>query len=207
MGYPVEEVVYTIQGEGANTGRSVVLCRFANGDSHLSQETSRDNSDDGYPLLECLGRGIYRSPESLARVIASKWPKDDRYHAIVIFTGEDPLSHLDSELVNAMHAEAVEVAVQTNGTMLPPGAVDWITVSPVAGADLVLEWGSELIVDWPQNLDMEALSKLRFEHYFVRPARGPNSKSNLQTAIRWCMECPTWRLSINMDNSFKAMTR
>ena len=106
-----------------------------------------------------------------------------------------------------MHTEGVKVAVETNGTMMPPGAVDWITVSPVAGADLVLEWGSELKVDWPQNLDMEALSKLHFEHYFVRPTGGQNYEGNLHMAIEWCMDNPQWRLNINLENNFKTMAR
>src|SRR5690606_13220876 len=144
------------------------------------------------------GGGKCRTAAELAAAIAAQWPADDdsgrRY---VVCTGGEPLLQLDASLIEALHAEGFEVAVETNGTQAAPEGLDWICVSPKAAAPLRLTAGDELKLVYPQPLAMpERFEGLVFTHFFLQPMDGPDQQANLAAAIRYCLAHPRWRLSL-----------
>jgi len=115
----------------------------------------------------------------------------------VVFTGGEPLLQVDADLVAAVHARGFEIAIETNGTRLPPDGIDWICVSPKAGADLVLTRGHELKLVYPQpELRPETVAELDFAHFFLQPMDGPDRSANTQAAVAYCLDHPQWRLSV-----------
>ena len=140
--------------------------------------------------------GKYTIAEALAGAVASQWPHQARGKRLVVCTGGEPLLQLDAALIGALHEHDFEIAVETNGTIAAPMGIDWICVSPKAGADLVQTRGQELKVVVPQPLDFDYLSTLDFEHRFVQPMDGPSRLENTQFAIDWCLQHPQWRLSV-----------
>src|SRR5687768_13437598 len=157
MSYAVKEIFYTLQGEGANTGRPAVFCRFAGCNLWTGREQDRATAICTFCDTDFVGTdgpdgGKFGTPEELARAVADRWPawKAEGARPLVVCTGGEPLLQLDAELVDALHAAGFEVAIETNGTRLPPPGVDWICVSPKAGTDLVLRRGNELKLVFPQ---------------------------------------------------------
>jgi len=273
--YSVKEIYYTLQGEGAQTGRAAVFCRFAGCNLWSGREEDRataicqfcdtDFADTGGP-----GGGKFASAEELARAIESRWrdhslpgpqvrgtppqrrrpvvgdpetgdtqgedanagpstrpllrsglAQDDRSlvtplaksasgfalndnignggddRRFVVCTGGEPLLQLDSALIDALHALDFEIAVETNGTIDAPSEIDWVCVSPKAGAELRQRSGDELKLIYPQaGAEPAALEGLNFGHFFLQPMDGPDREANTKAAIRYCLEHPRWRLSL-----------
>jgi 7-carboxy-7-deazaguanine synthase (Cx14CxxC type) len=201
MTYAVKEIFYTLQGEGANAGRPAVFCRFAGCNLWSGVERDRATAVCKFCDTDFVGTdgalgGKYTIAEALASVVASQWPQQASGKALVVCTGGEPLLQLDAALIDALHAHDFEIAVETNGTIAAPAGIDWICVSPKAGADLVQTRGQELKVVVPQPLDFDYLSALDFEHRFVQPMDGPSRLENTQLAIEWCLRNPQWRLSV-----------
>lgn len=203
MTYSVKEIFYTLQGEGANAGRPAVFCRFAGCNLWSGLERDRATAvcqfcDTDFVGTDGARGGKFTSADALADVIASEWPKPSSRGAqpLVVCTGGEPLLQLDASLIAALHARGFEIAVETNGTIAAPEGIDWICVSPKAGADLVQRRGQELKVVLPQPLDFAELATLDFEHRFVQPMDGPDRARNTQLAIDWCLQHPEWRLSV-----------
>ena len=201
MTYSVKEIFYTLQGEGANAGRPAVFCRFAGCNLWSGLERDRASAickfcDTDFVGIDGTRGGKFAKPAELAAVVASEWPITSKGKRLVVCTGGEPLLQLDESLIDALHAEGFEIAVETNGTIAAPAGIDWICVSPKAGADLVQTRGQELKVVVPQPLDFEYLSALDFEHRFVQPMDGPSRRENTQFAIDWCLQNPHWRLSV-----------
>lgn len=201
--YSVKEIFYTLQGEGANAGRPAVFCRFAGCNLWSGLERDRATAvcqfcDTDFVGTDGARGGKFTSADALADVIASEWPKPSSRGAqpLVVCTGGEPLLQLDASLIAALHARGFEIAVETNGTIAAPEGIDWICVSPKAGADLVQRRGQELKVVLPQPLDFAELATLDFEHRFVQPMDGPDRARNTQLAIDWCLQHPEWRLSV-----------
>jgi len=201
--YSVKEIFYTLQGEGANAGRPAVFCRFAGCNLWSGLERDRATAvcqfcDTDFVGTDGTRGGKFTSADALADVIASEWPTPSRRGArpLVVCTGGEPLLQLDVPLITALHARGFEIAVETNGTIAAPDGIDWICVSPKAGADLVQRRGQELKVVLPQPLDFAELASLDFEHRFVQPMDGPDRARNTQLAIDWCLQHPEWRLSV-----------
>lgn len=205
MTYSVKEMFYTLQGEGAQAGRPAVFCRFAGCNLWSGREEDRADAvctfcDTDFVGTDGQGGGKFRTAAELARAIAAKWPADDdsgrRY---VVCTGGEPLLQLDEPLIDALHAEGFEVAVETNGTQSAPKGLDWICVSPKAGAPVVLAAGDELKLVYPQPLAMpERFESLGFTHFFLQPMDGPDREANTRAAVAWCLAHPRWRLSVQM---------
>lgn len=201
MGYVVKEVFATLQGEGANTGRAAVFCRFAGCNLWTGREEHRASAvcrfcDTDFVGTDGPGGGHFAGADDLADAIEAAWPagEDDRF---VVCTGGEPLLQLDDALVEALHRRGFEVAIETNGTRLAPAGVDWVCVSPKAGADLVLTEGDELKVVVPQDgLDLAALAELPFTHHLVQPMDGPDRERNTELAVAYCRSHPQWRLSL-----------
>ena len=204
MSYSVKELFYTLQGEGANAGRPAVFCRFAGCNLWSGRESDRANAvckfcDTNFVGIDGPGGGRFASARELASAAAELVPESvhARARPMVVCTGGEPLLQLDSDLVQAFHEAGFEVAVETNGTQLPPPGIDWICVSPKAGAEFVLRSGHELKLVFPQlGADPAGYADLDFKHLFLQPMDGPAKQANTDLAIRYCLEHPQWRLSI-----------
>jgi 7-carboxy-7-deazaguanine synthase len=204
MSYAVKEVFYSLQGEGANTGRPAVFCRFAGCNLWSGREEDRATAicrfcDTDFVGTDGSGGGRFASASALAQAVAAMWPAQSspRARPFVICTGGEPLLQLDEHLVTALHDCGFEVAIETNGTQLPPPGIDWICVSPKARAELVLRSGDELKLIFPQTgAEPERFEHLDFRHFFLQPLDDPERTWNTQLALRYCLEHPQWRLSL-----------
>jgi 7-carboxy-7-deazaguanine synthase (Cx14CxxC type) len=201
MTYTVKELFHTLQGEGGQAGRSAVFCRFAGCNLWTGREADRETAtcrfcDTDFVGTDGPGGGKFANAESLADRILAAWPAgaERRY---VVMTGGEPLLQLDRPLIDALHARGFEIAVETNGTLAPPDGLDWICVSPKQGAELVARRGHELKVVYPQpGQDLDALSHLDFQHFFLQPMDGPERAANTAAAVAYCLAHPRWRLSL-----------
>lgn len=201
MTYAVKEIFYTLQGEGANAGRSAVFCRFAGCNLWSGLERDRGTAickfcDTDFVGTDGTRGGKYPDAIELAAAIRGEWPATSKGKRLVVCTGGEPLLQLDAALIDTLHAEGFEIAVETNGSIVAPSGIDWICVSPKAGAPLLQLSGQELKVVVPQPLDLEHLATLDFEHRFVQAMDGPLRVENTQFAIEWCLQHPEWRLSV-----------
>ena len=202
MTYIVKEIFYTLQGEGANTGRAAVFCRFAGCNLWSGREQDRGNAtcqfcDTDFVGTDGPGGGRFASAAALASAIAATWPGDIPHQRFVVCTGGEPLLQLDAPLLEALHREGFEVAVETNGTQPAHPGIDWLCVSPKAGAPLVQDAGHELKLVFPQaGADPADFEGLAFKHFFLQPMDGPERESNTAAALRYCLAHPRWRLSL-----------
>jgi 7-carboxy-7-deazaguanine synthase (Cx14CxxC type) len=203
MTYSVKEIFYTLQGEGANTGRPAVFCRFAGCNLWTGREEDRADAtcrfcDTDFVGTDGPGGGKFSDPSTLARAVAAAWPDGaSGGRRFVVCTGGEPLLQLDLPLLDALHAEGFDVAVETNGTVDPPPGIDWLCVSPKAGAPLVGREGNELKLVYPQDeAEPERFDTLGFDHFFLQPMDGPGLEANTAAALSYCLGHPRWRLSL-----------
>ncbi len=203
MTYSVKEIFYTLQGEGMQAGRPAVFCRFAGCNLWTGLERDRAQAicqfcDTDFVGIDGPGGGKFGDAEALASAINACWtPRGLPGKKFVVFTGGEPLLQLDASLIDAVHQRGFEIAVETNGTQPAPAGIDWICVSPKAGAPLVLTEGHELKLVYPQAGAMpEQFAQLAFEHYLIQPMDGPDRARNTVMAIDYCKAHPQWRLSI-----------
>lgn len=203
MSYAVKEIFYTLQGEGAHAGRPAVFCRFAGCNLWSGREADRDDAtcnfcDTDFVGTDGPGGGRFATAEELAARVKATWPAGaDQGTPYVVCTGGEPLLQLDGPAVEALHAAGFEVAVETNGTQSAPPGLDWICVSPKAGAALVLRAGDELKLVYPQaGAEPESFRGLAFRHRFLQPMDGPKLQANTAAAAAYCMAHPAWRLSL-----------
>jgi 7-carboxy-7-deazaguanine synthase len=201
MTYAVKEIFYTLQGEGANAGRPAVFCRFAGCNLWSGREEDRAEAvcrfcDTDFVGTDGENGGKYRTPDELVAMIASQWPQGEG-ERFVVCTGGEPMLQLDRPLVDALHAAGFEIAIETNGSLPVLDTIDWICVSPKAGAPLVQTRGNELKVVVPQgNQRLADYAKLDFDYFLVQPMDGPSREFNTKLAIDWCKRHPQWRLSM-----------
>lgn len=201
MSYAVKEIFYTLQGEGAQSGRAAVFCRFAGCNLWSGREADRAAAvckfcDTDFVGTDGDGGGRFATAGELADAIASRWPQSDEGKRFVVCTGGEPLLQLDAALIEALHRRNFFIAIETNGTIAVPEGVDWVCVSPKSGATLAVTRGDELKVVYPQETDPREYAGLDFEHFFVQPMDGECAKESLAAAIRFCAENPRWRLSL-----------
>lgn len=202
MSYQVKEIYYTLQGEGARTGRAAVFLRFAGCNLWSGREKDRGGAvctfcDTDFVGTDGPGGGSFPTPELLARAVAENWPRDSLATPYVVCTGGEPLLQLDEALIATLHAHGFEIAIESNGTMEAPRGIDWVCVSPKAQAKLKLTRGNELKLVYPQaDAPPERFAPLAFEHYFLQPMDGPEREANTRAAIRYCLAHPQWRLSL-----------
>lgn len=199
--YAIKEVFYTLQGEGANTGRPAVFCRFAGCNLWSGREVDRAKATCQFCDTDFVGTdgpdgGKFKTAESLAKACRAVCTAD-RGPGLIVLTGGEPMLQVDDALIDALHAEGFTVAIETNGTLPVLGSIDWICVSPKAGAELKQKTGNELKLVYPQEgIDPAALAGLTFEHRFLQPMDGPDQAANTAAAIRYCKANPEWRLSV-----------
>lgn len=202
MTYTVKEIFYTLQGEGANAGRAAVFCRFSGCNLWSGREEDRSRAVCTFCDTDFVGTGPdggrFVTASSLVSAISLAWRGGDAEgRRFVVCTGGEPLLQMDDALVRALHEAGFIVAVETNGTMQPPSGIDWICVSPKAGARLALDSGNELKLVFPQPAAMpDEFEGMRFEHFFIQPMDGPDLEENTRRAIDYCMLHPRWRLSL-----------
>jgi len=202
--YSVKEIFYTLQGEGAQAGRPAVFCRFSGCNLWSGREQDRAQAicqfcDTDFVGTDGVNGGRFAEASALAAAIDAQWPAGAALKKYVVFTGGEPLLHLDESLVAAMHDVGFEVAIETNGTLPVPEGVDWVCVSPKQGATLLLEQGNEIKVVIPQaGQDLATFEQLNFGHYFLQPMDGPDKQRNTELAINTCKQRPQWRLSVQM---------
>ena len=201
MAYAVKEIYLTLQGEGRNTGRPAVFCRFAGCNLWSGREADRADAQCRFCDTKFVGTGgpgggVFEEAAALARAVAAKWPHNGA-RPFVVCTGGEPLLQLDGPLIEALHAEGFEVAVETNGTLAVPDAIDWITVSPKAGAGLAQVSGDELKLVYPQaGAEPHEFEGLDFHHFMLQPMDGDERDENTRKALAYCLAHPRWRLSL-----------
>ena len=202
MSYQVKEIFYTLQGEGANAGRPAVFCRFAGCNLWSGREQDRADAICQFCDTDFVGTdgtlgGKFRNAELLAAQIEAQWPEGDTENRFVVMTGGEPLLQVDDALITSLHAKAFRIAVETNGTIAAPQGIDWICVSPKAGATWVQREGHELKVVWPQPaLNLAELEAARFTHRYLQPMDNILRADNTRRCVDLCMQRPAWRLSL-----------
>jgi 7-carboxy-7-deazaguanine synthase (Cx14CxxC type) len=200
--YKIKEIFYTLQGEGANAGKAAVFCRFAGCNLWSGREKDRSSAicqfcDTDFVGTDGTRGGKFQDADVLAETIVSCWPRERTSERFVVCTGGEPLLQLDFALIRELHVRGFKVAVETNGTCSPPPGLDWICVSPKAGAGLAIRTGDELKVVFPQDgLEPQTLESLAFRHFFLQPMDGPHLKANTAAAVSYCLANPKWRLGL-----------
>lgn len=203
VSYSVKELYYTVQGEGANAGAPAVFCRFSGCNLWSGLERDRATAackfcDTDFVGTDGAGGGVYESAEELANLIEKAWMGNDDQRMVVL-TGGEPLLQIDTPLLTALRSRRFRIAVETNGTRKVPVGVDWLCVSPKAGAPLTQTEGDEIKVVYPQkDLDLDALAKLNFSFFFLQPMDGPDAENNLRLVTRYCLDNPRWRVSVQL---------
>ncbi len=202
MSYQVKEIFYTLQGEGANAGRPAVFCRFAGCNLWSGREQDRATAVCQFCDTDFVGTdgtlgGKFADAQALAARIAAQWPTEAHDHRMVVLTGGEPLLQVDTPLVDALHAQGFFIAVETNGSIAAPAGIDWVCVSPKAGAPWVQRQGHELKLVWPQSgIDFAECEAASFTHHYLQPMDNAQRAANTQTCIAQCLQRPTWRLSL-----------
>ncbi len=202
MTYAVKEMYYTLQGEGARTGRAAVFLRFAGCNLWSGLERDRAEAvckfcDTEFVGTDGVGGGKFASAELLARAVTEKWPVAGGAKPYVVCTGGEPLLQVDDALVTALHEVGFEIGIETNGTLLPPAGIDWICVSPKADAELNLTRGNELKLIYPQERAApERYAGLAFDNFFLQPMDNAERDANTRAATEYCLAHPQWRLSL-----------
>jgi 7-carboxy-7-deazaguanine synthase len=201
LSYAVKEIFLTLQGEGAHAGRAAVFCRFAGCNLWSGREQDRPTATCRFCDTDFVGTdgtlgGRYANATELADAIAAQWA-DDAAHRYTVLTGGEPLLQLDAALIAALHARGFAIAIETNGTIEVPAGVDWICVSPKAGAELMVRRGHELKLVYPQaGIAPEDFVSLAFERFSLQPMDGPDVADNTARAVDYCLRHPQWRLSL-----------
>jgi len=205
MTYSVKEIYYTLQGEGAQAGRPAVFLRFAGCNLWSGREEDRARAvcnfcDTEFVGTDGPGGGKFKTATELAAAVQAKWPQVPGFDTpYVVCTGGEPLLQLDHAAVDALHEAGFEIGVETNGTLMAPAGLDWLCVSPKAAAEVVQTSGDELKLVYPQvepDAQPEKFAGMQFSHYFLQPMDSEDRDVNVQATIRYCLEHPHWKLSL-----------
>jgi len=202
MTYSVKEIYYTLQGEGAQTGRAAVFLRFAGCNLWTGLERDRATAvcrfcDTDFVGIDGPGGGKFQTAHDLAAAVTAQWPAGNSAKRYVVCTGGEPLLQIDEALIGALHEAGFEIGIETNGTLLPPPGIDWICVSPKADAELNLTRGNELKLIYPQvGSPPERYAALAFDNFFLQPMDTPQREVNTLAASQYCLAHPQWRLSL-----------
>ena len=202
MSYQVKEIFYTLQGEGSNAGRPAVFCRFAGCNLWSGREQDRATAVCRFCDTDFVGTdgtlgGKFKNADALADQIQAQWPAGDHANRFVVMTGGEPLLQVDVALIDALHARGFEIAVETNGTITAPPGIDWICVSPKAGAPWIQRTGHELKLVWPQPaFDLDELEAAAFTHRYLQPMDCSERQRNTEACIQLCLQRSAWRLSL-----------
>lgn len=200
-GYKVKEIYFTLQGEGAQTGRPAVFCRFSGCNLWSGREEDRHKAickfcDTDFWGTDGTNGGKFNNAQSLAQKIQSIW-NNRPGKPYVICTGGEPLLQLDDDLIQALHDLEIEIGVETNGTIIPPNGIDWLCVSPKANTDILVRKGNEIKIVFPQKgIDPKDFEDADFEHFFLQPMDNENQSANIQACVDYCQKYSNWKLSL-----------
>jgi 7-carboxy-7-deazaguanine synthase (Cx14CxxC type) len=199
MSYALKEIYYTLQGEGAQTGRAAVFARFTGCNLWSGREQDRAKAacwfcDTDFRGTDGPGGGRFDTADALAASLREHWPGGGRPY--VVFTGGEPMLQLDAAVVAACHSVGFEVAIETNGTLPVPDTIDWICVSPKPGSTVVQRTGHELKLVYPQAVQPHSVADWAFEHFFLQPLDDPDGSAHTAACIEYCRQNPQWRLSL-----------
>ena len=199
--YQIKEMYYTLQGEGARTGRPSVFCRFTGCNLWSGREKDRSTAvcnfcDTDFVGVDGPGGGKFINALELSDAIEAFWPNEEP-NKYVVFTGGEPGLQLDKNVIDHLHLKNFEVAVETNGTLDLPLNIDWLTVSPKADSTLKIRRGNELKLVYPQeNVSPNSFEDLDFEIFYLQPMDNGDKDKNTQRTIQYCLENPKWKLSL-----------
>lgn len=200
--YSVKEIYYTLQGEGAHTGRAAIFCRFTGCNLWSGREEDRHKAictfcDTDFVGTDGVNGGKFETAEDLAQACYQLWPNVSQVRPFAVLTGGEPMLQVDMKLIDTLHALNFEIAIETNGTLAVPSEIDWICVSPKANAPLKQLSGDELKLVYPQaTLTPDSVEHLHFKHFYLQPMDGPNGAENIQKTIEYCKRHPHWQLSL-----------
>jgi 7-carboxy-7-deazaguanine synthase (Cx14CxxC type) len=199
--YKIKEIFLTKQGEGYHTGRKSVFIRFSGCNLWSGMEKDRDKAicnwcDTDFVGTNGLNGGKY-SIDQIAKLVWDLWPANILEAPYIVCTGGEPLLQLDQFFVDEMHRNGFEIAIETNGTCIPPNKIDWICVSPKNNTDLVLKTGDELKFVYPQsNFSPQQFEKFNFNHFFIQPMDGTHYDRNEKMSKEFIKKNPHWKLSL-----------
>lgn len=202
MTYSVKELFLTLQGEGANTGRRAVFCRFAGCNLWSGLEKNRASAqctfcDTDFVGTDGPGGGKFKTAQDLTTAVQQCWGSKSSGKPLVVCTGGEPLLQIDAELIEAFHAAGFEIAIETNGTIEVPEGIDWVCVSPKGQSDVIVTKGNELKLVYPQkDVDPKRFEDWDFTHFFIQPLDNENQSRHVREAIEYCLDNPQWRLSL-----------
>lgn len=200
--YSVKEIFYTLQGEGAQSGRASVFCRFTGCNLWSGREQDRSGAICDFCDTDFIGTdgqngGKFADAEALASRIDSFWPDNNADGKYVVCTGGEPALQLDSALIDALHARGFEIAIETNGTRPLPEGIDWVCVSPKGKSEVIITEGDELKLVYPQSDALpERFAHLDFHHFYLQPLDSPLQNNHTRRCIDYCMAHPQWKLSL-----------
>ncbi len=202
MVYAVKEIFYTLQGEGKQAGRPAVFCRFAGCNLWSGLERDRAKAvctfcDTDFVGINGDGGGKFKTAKDLAAAVAAEWPEGIADDKFVVCTGGEPLLQMDTAVIDALHGQGFEIAVESNGTIEPPAGIDWLCISPKIGSDMIVTTGQELKLVYPQTGGEPAqFEHLAFENFYLQPMDSPALTENTVAAVDYCKTHPKWRLSL-----------
>ncbi len=202
MSYKVKEAYLTIQGEGYQTGRVAVFCRFAGCNLWSGLEKDRETAicdfcDTDFVGINGPGGGVFFDANSLTIHLLSLWKSTKK--PFVVFTGGEPLLQIDDTLIKELKRNKIEIAIETNGTIPKPRGIDWVCVSPKSGAEIVLTSGEECKVVYPQkDLDLNQFLEMDFKYFSLQPMDGDNLDRNIAETLEYCRNNPKWNLSLQI---------
>lgn len=201
MTYSVKEIFKTLQGEGAQSGRTAVFCRFSGCNLWSGREIDRKNAICNFCDTDFIGTngkngGKFSCASKLANLINIEWG-NNLINKYVVFTGGEPLLQLDEKLIYEVKKFGFKVAIETNGTIDNRLKIDWVCVSPKSYNNLMIKNGDELKLIYPQiNLNPILFENLNFKHFFLQPMYNSNITSNTKLAVDFCIKNPKWKLSL-----------
>ena len=200
MKYRIKEIFFTQQGEGKNTGKDFIFVRFSGCNLWSGQEKHRASAickfcDTDFYGTDGINGGKYQAKELIEK-IKSLWISADSQIRVVL-TGGEPLLQVDEVLISALKKENIYIAVETNGTLEAPDGIDWICMSPKANTEIKLRKGSEVKVVYPQkNLNPDNFNVLDFKNFYIQPMDSENYEDNVSQSVKYCMQNPNWKLSL-----------
>ena len=200
MSYKIKETYLTFQGEGCQTGRVAVFCRFTGCNLWTGHEEDRENAicdfcDTDFVGTDGPGGGVFSNAEKMTEHLLSFWASDQL--PFMVFTGGEPLLQMDNALIGELKNNSVEIAIETNGTIIPPVGIDWVCVSPKGGTEIVVTSGEELKVVYPQNnLNLDDMLKFDFTYFSLQPKDGKDKDVNIKKTLEYCKNNPKWNLSL-----------
>jgi 7-carboxy-7-deazaguanine synthase len=199
--YTIKEIFYTLQGEGAHSGRPAVFVRFSGCNLWTGREEDRQNAvcqfcDTDFRGTDGVGGGKYEASEIADKIVAL-WPANSDVNPYIVCTGGEPMLQLDDQFITEMHNRDIEIAIETNGTQKIPEGIDWVCMSPKANTEILVQGGDEIKLVFPQaGIDPADFVNYDFQHYFIQPMDSPDIDSNILACIEYCSENPKWKLSI-----------